>query len=74
MRNIYYRLILLLPTLISTKMAQSVEFPEALKHLAREAGINLPSHRSRGENPALLTLSGLAQEFFCSGVGWSSSG
>ena len=29
MRNIYYRLILLLPTLISTIMAQGVEFPEA---------------------------------------------
>ena len=28
MRNIYYRLILLLPTLISTIMAQGVEFPE----------------------------------------------
>ena len=28
MRNIYYKLILLLPTLISTIMAQGVEFPE----------------------------------------------
>jgi len=46
--------------------SENLEFPEALKHLAREAGINLPSHRSRGENPTLLTLSGLAQEFFCS--------
>ena len=27
MRNIYYKLILLLPTLISTIMAQGVEFP-----------------------------------------------
>ena len=29
MRNIYYKLILLVPTLISTIMAQGVEFPEA---------------------------------------------
>ena len=28
MRNIYYRLIILFPTLISTIMAQGVEFPE----------------------------------------------
>ena len=28
MRNIYYKLILLLPTLTSTIMAQGVEFPE----------------------------------------------
>lgn len=28
MRNIYYKLILLLPTLISTIMAQGVEWPE----------------------------------------------
>ena len=28
MRNIYYKLILLLPTLISTIMAQGVEFPD----------------------------------------------
>lgn len=44
---------------------ENLEFSEALKRLAREAGVALPSYRSHGENSTLLTISELAQEFFC---------